>query len=769
MRNIIFLILIAGTMLFSCTGKKSDSIITPENNLPGKAEASVNGTDLSLENNVIRADWSLKNGSLLMDNVLNKYDGKTLSNADFRLNGLLQVVDIFPSDSLPTASLHLPGKKLTGTFISEDGNLSVTWSAILRDSTNYIRQVLQVRTEDKPVKIRKVTMWDGKLPGAKIDGYVLGSPVVYRNFFFGYEHPTAQSKALFRSDLGYWYGYGDRAADSAEFKIDLTSKLDGPGKYILIVQPEYGTNARINMTSATIFQGNMEISRDDHPFNFEGGDTFYHLEIPADASGENYNLVLKIINGRDMNLHFVLVKTEDDILNFFVRREDELDPGHSISASSVTGVVRSGQMRRDFLSYLENERAKPYRQFLHYNSWYDICGPENFLSSENTASTIKAWGEKFIEPYNIDFQSFVFDDGWDNLNHIWYIDPVRFPDKFEKQAALCCEYHSGLGLWMSPYGGYGDSKQARLKTARKEGFKINDKGLSLSGPKYYTRFRDRALTMMKDYRVNYFKFDGFGGSDPKYLPDMEAGVRLMKELRKQDPDLFINATVGTWPSPFWLMHVDATWRQEADMAAAGKGSKTQQWITYRDGSEYNNIVRQAPLYPLNSLMLDGIVYAKLDFAKIFVNKGDDDFKDQTRSFFATGTDLQELYVSQDIMDSVQWNVLAEAAHWAKKNEDVLKDVHWIGGSPFNMEVYGFAAWNNGRGTIALRNPDEVPHTYSLEIGKALELPGGSPGNFLMKSPWKEDAGKPGLSISTATPVSISLKPFEVIVWDVNPE
>ncbi len=29
-------------------------------------------------------------------------------------------------------------------------------------------------------------------------------------------------------------------------------------------------------------------------------------------------------------------------------------------------------MRRDFLAYLERERAHPYRTFLHYNSWYDL-------------------------------------------------------------------------------------------------------------------------------------------------------------------------------------------------------------------------------------------------------------------------------------------------------------------------------------------------------------------------------------------------------------
>ncbi|MBT3750299.1 MAG: hypothetical protein HOG34_15060, partial [Bacteroidetes bacterium] len=50
------------------------------------------------------------------------------------------------------------------------------------------------------------------------------------------------------------------------------------------------------------------------------------------------------------------------------------------------------------------------------------------------------------------------------------------------------------------------------------------------------------------------------GSEPAYLPDMEAGARLIKNLRKQNPEVFINITVGSWPSPFWLQYADCTWR-----------------------------------------------------------------------------------------------------------------------------------------------------------------------------------------------------------------
>ena len=40
-------------------------------------------------------------------------------------------------------------------------------------------------------------------------------------------------------------------------------------------------------------------------------------------------------------------------------RDLPLRSGQSVTYSSVIGVARTGQMRRDFLAYLERERAHP--------------------------------------------------------------------------------------------------------------------------------------------------------------------------------------------------------------------------------------------------------------------------------------------------------------------------------------------------------------------------------------------------------------------------
>ena len=132
----------------------------------------------------------------------------------------------------------------------------------------------------------------------------------------------------------------------------------------------------------------------------------------------------------------------------------------------------------------------------------------------------------------------------------------------------------------------------------------------MAGPKYRAAFRDVCLKMMRDNGVVFFKFDGMGGGGGtgaagELADDVDAVLNLTRELRKEDPDLFISATVGTWASPFWTLYADSIWRQGGDTGFHGPGNGRQQWITYRDMFCYRCIVQWGPLYPLNSLMLHG--------------------------------------------------------------------------------------------------------------------------------------------------------------------
>jgi hypothetical protein len=279
--------------------------------------------------------------------------------------------------------------------------------------------------------------------------------------------------------------------------------------------------------------------------------------------------------------------------------------------------------------------------------------------------------------------------------------------------------------------------------------------------------------MIRKYGVNHFKFDGIAtGSRAQgagqYVRDTEAMRRLMLELRQEDPSLYINLTTGSWPSPFWLRFADSVWRQGGDMGLAGPGSKQQQWLTYRDQETYRNIVCRGPLFPLNSLMTQGVAYSRQGSAgePTFNAAG---FQDDVHAFFGSGTGLQELYIQPGKLTDRDWTVLAKAAKWSRGNADVLVDTHWIGGDPSKLEVYGFASWSPRKGILMLRNPDQRPQQFSLDVGAAFELPTGAARRYTLKSPWATDVDKSPRNATAGTPVKIELRPFEVDVWDAIPE
>jgi hypothetical protein len=449
-------------------------------------------------------------------------------------------------------------------------------------------------------------------------------------------------------------------------------------------------------------------------------------------------------------------------------RGTPLKVGEEQTYSSVMGVAPTGQLRRAFLYYVERERAQPYRPFLHYNSWYDLGYGLGKILEPDALKVIDLFGKELIEKRKVVMDSFVPDDGWDDPATLWRFHE-GFPSGFANLQKAAERYHAGVGAWLSPWGGYGKAKEERTKYGLKEGFETNKNGFSMAGPKYYARFRDACLGMVRDYNLNYFKFDGISsggaptGAPAAFAADVEALLRLIGDLRQAKPDLFINVTTGTWSSPYWLWYADSTWRSGRDWGTCGWGSQRQQQVTYRDAQTYQNVVRRAPLYPINSLMTQGVM-----FANHGLPKDTDRIVEDIRDFFASGTNCQELYLTPSLLDAKTWDALAEAAIWSRNNADVLVDTHWIGGDPAKGEVYGWASWSKRKGILALRNPKDEPRTITIDISKAFELPPGAAQRYSLKSPWKDDAATPALTLSAGEEHRFELKPFEVFVFDATP-
>jgi len=448
-------------------------------------------------------------------------------------------------------------------------------------------------------------------------------------------------------------------------------------------------------------------------------------------------------------------------------RQLPIRAGQSFACSAVAGKTVDAQLRRGFLEYVEDQRAHPYRTFLHYNTWYDI----GYFSKYDEAAAldrVNAFGRELAQKRGVTLDSYLFDDGWDDPASLWNFHS-GFPQGFTNVAKAAAQYHAGIGVWMSPWGGYGKPKQDRVRLGREQGFEIQDNGFALSGPKYYGRFRDACHRMIADFGVNQFKFDGTGNANrvspgSQFDSDFDAAIHLIGDLRQQRPDLYVNLTTGTYPSPFWLRYADSIWRGGEDHDFAGVGSWRQKWITYRDADTYKNVVTAGPLFPINSLMLHGMIYAAK--AKNLNTDPDGDFRSEIRDYFGTGTQLQEMYISPDLLSAQNWDDLAEAARWSRGNAATLVDTHWIGGDPARLEPYGWASWSAEKGIVTLRNPSDKAQSFSLDVQKALELPAKAPHQFRATSPWKEPA-RDAVTLQAGTAHEVRMAPFEVITLELR--
>jgi hypothetical protein len=450
-------------------------------------------------------------------------------------------------------------------------------------------------------------------------------------------------------------------------------------------------------------------------------------------------------------------------------RELPLRPGAPFTLSAVVGITRPGQLRRDFLAYVERERAHPYRTFLHYNSWYDIGYFSKYNQLEALA-VIDAFGTELARKRGVTLDSFLFDDGWDDAKTLWGFH-AGFPNGFTPLREAAAKYGSAPGVWLSPWGGYGKPKEDRLANGREQGFETNRGGFALSGPKYYQRFHETCIAMIRRYGVNQFKIDGTGNvanaiPGSEFDSDFDAAITLIGDLRREKPDLYVNLTTGTFPSPFWLRYADSVWRGGEDHSFAGVGTDRQQWITYRDGDTFRGVVSRGPLFPLNALMLHGLIYARQ--AKKLDTDPAHDFTSEIRAYFGTGTQLQEMYVTPALLTQENWDVLAEAAKWSRGNAGVLADTHWLGGDPRRLDVYGHAAWSPRRGVLSLRNPSDKPQSIAIDVATAFELPPRAAEAYAARSPWREDRDRPPVALRAGVEHRFDLAPFQVLTLDVDP-
>lgn len=470
------------------------------------------------------------------------------------------------------------------------------------------------------------------------------------------------------------------------------------------------------------------------------------------------------------------------------RRNTTLKAGKTWNISSVVGLVALNQLRRSFLAYSERERAVAWRPYPVYISWYELNIDRNNaqapsykgnMTVEQCADVVSHWKTHFYDKYQMAPKAFVWDDGWDQYG-TWTFNP-NFPNGFDEPANEAKKMGTGIGAWLGPVGGYGQSGEYRRAYWRSKG------GMQLSNEDYYNFFIRCCTNMIDRYDFRFFKFDGISAQASAIGPDegtrgeenAEAIISIERAVRQKRPDIFLNTTVGTWASPFWFHFTDAVWRQEGDYGEAGdQGTDRERWITYRDRLVYQNFIQRSPVCPINTLMTHGFILSR--WGAVSKNMDYDGIVREMRCAFACGSGMVELYNDYKLMDEIKdnqgnagalWKDLAECIKWQQEQADVLPDAHWVGGNPWDgkkANVYGWAAWNGKKSVLTLRNPSTSAQTFTTTLREALDIPAYVRGKITLTHAFNQ-AELDGMPINKAididTPLVLNLPGSSVFIYN----
>ena len=676
-----------------CMGSWAQAVIFPQKKQPGVAKITQKSNSYQLANKVLKASFINTGGKLYFngcselglqpDTELFKVllgDGSTVAASGMKLEDV-KIVTLGEDPSAATASLRYAGKALEARFTY--GDLSITWRAVLRDGSHYLRTEMDIKAAR-----------------------------------------------------------------------DLSMKGIVAMNYLVAKNSAYTAPEVVGNTRGAILASNH---------------IFAGLETPMGLNSSKDEGNATHIEG-------------------LWRRNTTLKAGKTWNISSVVGLVAPNQLRRSFLAYSERERAVAWRPYPVYISWYELNIDRNNaqapsykgnMTVEQCADVVSHWKTHFYDKYQMAPKAFVWDDGWDQYG-TWTFNP-NFPNGFDEPANEAKQMGTGIGAWLGPVGGYGQSGEYRRAYWRSKG------GMQLSNEDYYNFFIRCCTNMIDRYDFRFFKFDGISAQASAIGPDegtrgeenAEAIISIERAVRQKRPDIFLNTTVGTWASPFWFHFTDAVWRQEGDYGEAGdQGTDRERWITYRDRLVYQNFIQRSPVCPINTLMTHGFILSR--WGAVSKNMDYDGIVREMRCAFACGSGMVELYNDYKLMDEIKdnqgnagalWKDLAECIKWQQEQADVLPDAHWVGGNPWDgkkANVYGWAAWNGKKSVLTLRNPSASAQTFTTTLREALDIPAYVRGKITLTHAFNQ-AELDGMPINKAididTPLVLNLPGSSVFIYN----
>ena len=410
------------------------------------------------------------------------------------------------------------------------------------------------------------------------------------------------------------------------------------------------------------------------------------------------------------------------------------------TCNAVIGAAEGdifAQVQKAFFDYIRTI-SKPCYLRRQYNSWYD-----NMLNitTENVTSSfleIEKGLTKYGEPV---VDSFVADDGWNDYAKGFWCFNEKFPDGLTPFTDLSESFGSRFGLWLGPRGGYTTDTPKFAKHIEKAGNGYYNKqaaDICVASEKYAEKTGQLLLDFMKQYRLNYFKLDGFaqrpcknknhdhmtgGWNDMYFYTDIwEKWIKIFETLSDNAAEKFwINLTCYAPPSAWFLQWVNSVWMQISNdhgfIGKKGQVSDKDGFLSYRDEMYFDFYETRQFQFPQMSLYNHDPIYG----AEAKVKMSDDDFRSYLFTMAARGTSFWELYYSHSLMNEAKWRINHGALRFIDKNMEVLSHSVIFGGRPSQEKCYGYACFTDNEGILCLRNSSKTEQSFSVKLDEHIAV------------------------------------------------
>ena len=510
--------------------------------------------------------------------------------------------------------------------------------------------------------------------------------------------------------------------------------------------------------------------------------------------------------------------------------------GASHSDGSDIKVVQS-----DFFAYVD-AISKPSDFRIQYNSWFDNM---MFIDDENIIESFKAVDKHLSETGVRPLESYVVDDGWNNYRpaegQLMGPDDIRrngegvntdgfwtfnskFPDGLTPSSSLVKKLGSNFGVWVGPRGGY--NYYGQLAGIMANAGKGSEAGgsIDVADQRYVTNFKDMAIDWMKQYDVNYWKWDGFAdnaqynafkkgdsvaGYDASHQhmyggpngyfhsTDLwEKWIVLFDEVWKtadeeQIKDLWVSLTCYVNPSPWFLQWSNSVWIQcvgdRGEVHGGAGDDKMNAMLSYRDACYYEFINTNQYQFPLASVYNHDPIYGKEGTGINVDSMNGEQFRNYLFMQGTRGTAFWELYYSDSLFNDEKYLINADFLKWEEKNFKMLRNAKWIGGDPAPnagltsgttvtekgvQSAYGFAGFNNAgdEGIISMRNPDNVEQTIEFNLDAGIGCTFEGTYQVVRDHVYTEKgqaAAEAPKTINHGETVTVKLKPGETQIWHLS--